>query len=49
LPEARLDPKSKTSGMIVVSFPVTQDVFNARKSLTVTVTPYDELPVVMKK
>jgi hypothetical protein len=49
LPEARLDPKSKTSGMIVVSFPVTQDVFNARKSLTVTVTPYDEMPVVMKK
>jgi hypothetical protein len=49
LPEARLDPKSKTSGMIVVSFPVTQDVFNARKSLTVTVTPYDELPVVITK
>jgi hypothetical protein len=49
MPEARLDPKNKTSGMIVVSFPVTQDVFNARKSLTVTVTPYDEMPVVMKK
>jgi hypothetical protein len=49
LPEARLDPKSKTSGMIVVSFPVTQEVFNARKSLTVTVTPYDELPVVITK
>jgi hypothetical protein len=32
-----------------VSFPVTQDVFNARKSLTVTVTPYDELPVVITK
>ena len=49
MPEARLDPKSKTSGMMVVSFPVTQDVFNARKSLTVTVTPYDELPVVITK
>ena len=49
LPEGRLDPKSKISGMIVVSFPVTQDVFNARKSLTVTVTPYDELPVVITK
>jgi hypothetical protein len=49
LPEARLDPQSKTSGTIVVSFPVTEEVFNARKSLTVTVTPYDELPVVMTK
>lgn len=49
LPEARLDPQSKTSGTIVVSFPVTEDVFNGRKSLTVTVTPYDELPVVITK
>jgi hypothetical protein len=49
LPEARLDPQSKTSGTIVVSFPVTEDVFNARKTLTVTVTPYDELPVVITK
>jgi hypothetical protein len=49
LPEARLDPQSKTSGTIVVSFPVTEDAFNARKSLTVTVTPYDELPVVITK
>jgi hypothetical protein len=49
LPEARLEPQSKTSGTIVVSFPVKEDVFNARKSLTVTVTPYDELPVVITK
>jgi hypothetical protein len=49
LPEARLDAKSKTSGTVVVSFPVTEEVFNARKSLTVTVTPYDELPVVISK
>lgn len=49
LPEARLDAQSKTSGMIVVSFPVKQEVFDARKSLTVTITPYDELPVVITK
>lgn len=49
VPEARLDAQSKTSGTIVVSFPVTEDAFNARKSLTVTVTPYDELPVVITK
>lgn len=49
LPEARLDAKSKTSGTIVVSFPVKEDVFNSRKSLTVTVAPYDELPVVIAR
>ena len=49
IPEARLDPKSRTSGTIVVSFPVKEEVFAGRKSLTVTVTPYDELPVVIKK
>ena len=49
IPEARLDAKSKTSGTIVVSFPVKEDAFAARKSLTVTVAPYDELPVVIKK
>lgn len=48
-PETRLDPQSKTSGTIVVSFPVKQEVFDARKSLTVTVSPYDELPVVITK
>ena len=49
IPEARLDPKSRTSGTIVVSFPVKEEVFAGRKSLTVTVSPYDELPVVIKK
>jgi hypothetical protein len=48
-PERRLDPGSKVSGTIVVSFPVTAEVFNARKSLTVTVAPYDEVPVVITK
>ena len=47
--ETRIQPRSKTSGTIVVSFPVTADVFAARKSLTVTVAPYDELPIVMTK
>jgi hypothetical protein len=49
IPEARLDPKSRTSGTIVVSFPVKEEVFAGRKSLTVTVSPYDQLPVVIKK
>ncbi len=47
--ETRLNPGSKVAGTIVVSFPVTGDAFTARKSLTVTITPYDELPVVITK
>lgn len=47
--EARMNPGSKIAGTIVVSFPVKADVFAARKSLTVTIAPYDELPLVLKK
>lgn len=48
-PETRINPGSKVSGTVVVTFPVKADVFAARKSLTVTITPYDELPIVVKK
>jgi len=47
--ETRVSPRAKITGTIVVSFPVKADAFAARKSLTVTITPYDELPVVMTK
>jgi hypothetical protein len=49
VPETRLNPGSKISGTIVVSFPITADAFNARKSLTVTIAPYNEVPVVITK
>jgi hypothetical protein len=48
-PEARINPGEKIAGTIVVSFPVTADAFSARKSLTVTITPYDEVPIVLTK
>ncbi len=48
-PETRVSPGSKIAGTIVVSFPVNSEAFAARKSLTVTVTPYDELPIVIRK
>jgi hypothetical protein len=48
-PETRLNPGSKVAGTIVVSFPVKGDAFATRKSLTVTITPYDEMPVVITK
>lgn len=47
--ETRIDPGSKIARTVVASFPVKADDFAARKSLTVTIEPYDELPVVMKK
>jgi hypothetical protein len=47
--ETRTNPGEKLSGTVVISFPVKADAFAARKSLTVTVTPYYELPVVMTR
>lgn len=48
-PETRLNPASKISGTVVVSFPVKDDVFAHRKSLRVTITPYEERPLVLEK
>ena len=47
--ETRIDPGSKIARTIVASFPVKADDFVKRKSLTVSIEPYDELPVVMTK
>jgi len=48
-PETQVNAMSKISGTIIVTFPVKADVFAARKSLSVSITPYDELPIVMTK
>lgn len=47
--ETKIDPGSKIARTIVVSFAVKADAFAARKSLTVTIVPYNEVPVVMTK
>jgi len=47
--ETRINPRGKVIGTIVASFAVKADAFAGRKSLTVTITPYDELPVVITK
>jgi len=47
--ETKINPESRVSGTIVVSFPVKAEDFAARKSLTVTITPYNELQIVMTK
>ena len=48
-PETRINPGAKISGTVLVSFPVTPEEFAARKSITVTVLPYDEVAVVLTK
>jgi hypothetical protein len=47
--ETKIQPGNRASGTIMVSFPVTKDVFDKRKSISVTITPYDEIPVTLKK
>lgn len=47
--ETQVNAMSKISGTIIVTFPVKADAFAARKSLSVSITPYDELPIVMTK
>ena len=47
--EAMVGPGGKFQGTILVSFPVTLDAFSKRKSLSVTVHPYDQpVPLVLK-
>ena len=48
-PETRINPGEKISGTVLVGFPVTPEEFAARKSITVTVLPYDEVAVVLTK
>jgi hypothetical protein len=49
-PEAKLLPGAEQKGTIIVSFPVTKESFDKRKSVTVTIQPYDQpLPVVLTK
>lgn len=47
--ETKIQPGDKASGTIMVSFPVSKEVFDKRKSIAVTIRPYDEIPVTLKK
>jgi hypothetical protein len=48
-PETKMLPGSEEKGTIIVGFKVTKDAFDQRKSLTVSIQPYDQaLPVVLK-
>lgn len=47
--ETRVPAGLQAQGSIIVAFPITVDEFNNRKSLTVTIEPYDQKPLVIKK
>jgi hypothetical protein len=48
-PETKLLAGSEQRGTIIVSFKVAKEAFDQRKSLTVTIQPYDQvLPVVLR-
>jgi hypothetical protein len=49
LPEAKIAPGRQQQGTVVFSFPVSKDQFDHRKSLTVTIQPYDQKAVVLTK
>jgi hypothetical protein len=50
MPETKIRPGNETHGTVIVSFPVNQDDFNKRQSLSVEIQPYDQpLPVVLTK
>jgi hypothetical protein len=49
-PETKIPPGGQAQGTVVVSFPVTQDGFDKRQSLSVVIQPYDHpLPVILTK
>jgi hypothetical protein len=50
MPETKILPGNDAHGTVIVSFPVTQDMFDKRKSISVVVQPYDQpLPVTLTK
>ena len=49
-PETMIEPGGETKGTIIVSFPVTANAFTSRKSIKVTIRPYDQpVPLVLTK
>lgn len=47
--ESKIPPGAEERGTVIVTFPVDEGQFRARKSLTVTVQPYDQKAVVLKE
>lgn len=46
-PETKIPPGGEAAGRIVVSFPVSKQQFDGRKSISVRVVPYDQQAIVI--
>jgi hypothetical protein len=46
-PETKIPPGRETRGTVMFYFPVTTDVFEKRKSISVAIQPYDQPVQVM--
>ncbi|MGC2193905.1 MAG: hypothetical protein WA628_04460 [Terriglobales bacterium] len=50
MPETKILPGNEAHGTVIVSFPITQDVFDKRQSISVVIQPYDQpLPVTLTR
>ncbi len=50
IPEMKLMPGAEQKGTVIVSFPIPKSDFDQRKSIEVSIQPYDQpLPIVLKK
>jgi len=47
--ETKIQPGAQESGTVIVTFPIDKSEFDTRKSLTVTVVPYDQKAIVLKE
>jgi hypothetical protein len=47
--ETKIPPGGQETGTVIVTFPVDQGEFETKKSLTVTIEPYDQKPIVLKE
>jgi len=47
--ETRVPAGLQTQGSLIVAFPIPVEEFNSRKSLSVTIDPYDQKPLVITK
>ncbi len=45
--ETKIPPGGEQKGTVLVTFPIGQQQFEARKDLTVTIQPYDQKPIVL--
>ena len=47
--ESKILPGNQARGTIIVSFPVTKEVFDKRKAIAVIIEPYDQWPITLTK